>query len=359
MTSAPRRLPAALIYVCAWVPLFLIYAIMLRQNEVAPSAWIALGYSAHYLIPAVVLGALVWRLGRRVPWRRLGWPATIGCELALSLGYTVAWQMTFLTLLGVMAGWEMAQANFRTFLGWPLLLALLVVAMHSAVFHAVRIFVALREREVAAATSEAARARAEMLALRGQLDPHFLFNSLHSITALVREDPSRAEDALLQFSALLRRVLAVKRESTDELTLGEELRFVDDYLAIERLRLGDRLQVTSEIDPAARACRLPAFSVQPLVENAIRHAIAPRRDGGSLVLRATLREGRLEISVRDNGPGADPAALADATGVGLSVIRQRLQLRYGMQATLAVDTAPGQGFGVTLSLPADQEEVAA
>jgi LytS/YehU family sensor histidine kinase len=190
-----------------------------------------------------------------------------------------------------------------------------------------------------------------MQALRGQLDPHFLFNSLHSITALVRESPTRAEEALLQFAALLRRVLEVKRDSTDEILLEDELRFVDDYLAIERLRLDERLRVERDISEEARHCWLPAFSVQPLVENAIGHAIAPRRDGGTITLRAHVRDGRLLVEVADNGPGADSAQLAGATGVGLSVIRQRLALRHGTDATLTIDTAPGRGFRVTLALP--------
>lgn len=353
MTPAPRRFRSALIYTGAWLPLFFIYAVMLRQNEIAPTAWLALGYSAHYIIPAILVGGVIWRLASQIAWRRLGWPAVIGWEGLIIVGFAVVWQALFLLVLGLSAGWETAQANLQIFLGWPLMQVLLIVTIHSAVFHAVRSFSALREKEVAVAESDAARARAEMLALRGQLDPHFLFNSLHSITALVREDPVRAEDALLQFSALLRRVLAVKRESTDEVTLDDELKFVDDYLAIERLRLGDRLRVTCEIADSARACLLPAFSVQPLVENAIHHAIAPRRDGGALTLRARVQSGQLEILVLDDGPGADSVAVARAPGVGLSVIRQRLHLRHGSRAALTVDTAPGRGFAVTLSLPAE------
>lgn len=190
-----------------------------------------------------------------------------------------------------------------------------------------------------------------MTALPGQLDPHFFFNSLHSITALVREDPRRAEDALLQFAALLRRVLDVKRDVTDEVTLADEMKFVVDYLAIERLRLGDRLRVTRDLAPDALTCWLPASSVQPLVENALRYAIAPRRDGGATV-RATVRQGILIIQVEDDGPGAAPAPLAGASGVGLSVIRRRLALRHSKDAVLDVVTQAGRGLKVQFTLPA-------
>jgi len=129
------------------------------------------------------------------------------------------------------------------------------------------------------------------------------------------------------------------------------LAFIDRYLALEKLRLGERLCVERSYDPAAQDCWLPAFSVQPLVENAIRHAIAPHREGGTLRLSAKVRDRRLEIVVEDNGPGSDPIAVAKASGVGLGAIRQRLKLRHGEAAALIVETAPGRGFRVTISLP--------
>ena len=167
------------------------------------------------------------------------------------------------------------------------------------------------------------------------------------------------EEALLQFAGLLRRVLAVNRETADETTLAEEMALVDDYLSIERLRLGERLRITRDLSPEALACWLPVFSVQALVENAIQHAVAPRRDGGRVPIRGLVREGRLEITVADDGPGAEAASVAQAKGVGLDVIRRRLRARHGDRATLQVDTAPGKGFRVTLVLPATREEGAA
>lgn len=359
MKPLPRRIRSALLYVAAWVPLWLLQAAAFGVTGMAPSVGTALRNAATYFAPAILVGALAWEVARRVDWRRLSRLRAAGMELGIGFAFTTLWLALFFLWLAVLLGRETAVGLARTFVGWPLVQALLIVGMHSAVFHTVRVFGMLRKQELAAAEAEAARARAEMVALRGQLDPHFLFNSLHSITALVREDPVRAEEALLQFAALLRRVLAVKRDSTDEVTLDDELRFVDDYLAIERLRLGERLRVTLEISAEARACRLPSFSVQPLVENAIRHALAPRRDGGTVTIRAGVRAGRLEVSVRDDGPGADAGAVAGASGVGLSVIRQRLVLRHGARATVTVETAPGKGFGVTLGLPAESEGGAA
>jgi sensor histidine kinase YesM len=133
--------------------------------------------------------------------------------------------------------------------------------------------------------------------------------------------------------------------------------FVDGCLALEQLRLGQRLRVERSFSPEALTCHVPVFSVQPLVENAIRHAFAPQRNGGVLALSAEVAAGVLHVVVADRGPGADATQVAVASGTGLSAIRQRLQLRHGDDATLKVDTAPGRGFTVTLSLPAVSELV--
>ena len=147
-------------------------------------------------------------------------------------------------------------------------------------------------------------------------------------------------------------MLAVNRDALDEITLQEEMAFIEDYLAIERLRLGDRLQIVRDLAPDALACLLPAFSVQPLVENAIGHAISPRREGGTITLLARVRKGSLEIEVADDGAGAEMASLQSAKGVGLAVVRKRLVSRYGEKSSMTVQTSPGSGFRVSLALPA-------
>lgn len=343
-----------LLYLLGWSPIFGLYILALKQT--AALTWPnAVLYSASYLLPAILLGC-VWRIvAARLSWPDWRAPRILATEVVAAALFVALWHTLFFAYLLIVAGPETARGVFTQAIGWQLIYGLMIYGLHAAAFHGTRIFGDLKAQEVAAARAEALRVRAEMTALRGQLDPHFLFNSLHSITALVREDPLRAEDALLQFAALLRRVLAIKRDSIDEVTLADEMTFVDDYLAIERLRLGNRLRVTTDIAPSAQECRLPAFSVQPLVENAIRHAIAPRREGGSVTIRARIHNERLEILVRDDGPGAEPAAVAQATGAGLSVIRQRLRLRHGDDAQLTTDTAPGKGFGATIALPAETE----
>lgn len=145
--------------------------------------------------------------------------------------------------------------------------------------------------------------------------------------------------------------LRVQRGADDEVSLAEEWAFARDYLALEKLRLGDRLQVHADIDDGALARSVPAFSLQPLVENSIRHAIAPRARGGHVWIRAAVEHGRVVLEMRDDGPGASDDALEPSDGTGLRLLRRRLDALYGDGATLGTGTGT-DGFSVTLELPA-------
>ena len=182
----------------------------------------------------------------------------------------------------------------------------------------------LREQEARAAKAESLRMRAELAALRGQLNPHFLFNTLHTLTALVRRDPETAERALERFGDMLRYVLDVKRSAREDVTLADEMQFVHNYLSLEQLRLGDRLEVEERIDPETLDCVVPSLTLQPLVENAIKYGIAPIARGGTLFVIAFFDDESLVLEVRDDGPGAPANILDTASGVGLRAERQRL-----------------------------------
>jgi signal transduction histidine kinase len=194
-------------------------------------------------------------------------------------------------------------------------------------------------------------AEAELKALRAQLDPHFLFNALTTLGYLLRAAPERALDTLLQLTALLRAVL--RRGEGDVSTLGQELDLVESYLAIERARFEKRLKVKVEAQAGLRGARVPALTLQPLVENAIKHGIAPLPQGGELRIRAFGHQGRLRISVCDTGRGASPSALAAGRrkGIGLANLERRLEMHYGHAARLTLDTRTGQGTTVVIDLP--------
>jgi LytS/YehU family sensor histidine kinase len=205
-----------------------------------------------------------------------------------------------------------------------------------------------REREVIASALEAQLARAQLSALRAQLHPHFLFNALNTISALIPRDPSAADRMIERLGELLRRSLDA--EGAAEVPLEEELRFLDGYLEIERARFRDRLAVTTRVDPGTMRARVPSLILQPLVENAIRHGVAPRAAPGSVEIRAEHEDGVLRLVVKDDGPG-EPAPGGHTDGVGLANTRARLRRLYGASHRFQAGNAPGGGFEASVTIP--------
>jgi sensor histidine kinase YesM len=194
---------------------------------------------------------------------------------------------------------------------------------------------------------------AELRALRAQLNPHFLFNSLNSINALVGGDPEGARRMCEGLGDFLRKTLQIgARESV---TLGEELALVDRYLAIEQVRFGDRLQVERAIDPRALECALPPLLLQPLAENAVKHGVAGRIEGGTVRIAADVCDERLVVVLEN--PVDDTAPAREGEGLGLDNVRRRLEVLGGRDASLVV-TRPDGRFRVTLALQAAAAEAA-
>jgi two-component sensor histidine kinase len=190
-------------------------------------------------------------------------------------------------------------------------------------------------------------ARAELSALKMQLHPHFLFNTLNAIISFVRSEPAVAERMITRLSELLRYTL--QNVGVHEVTLAEEIRFIESYLEIEQTRFGDRLRVEWNVDPGVTWARVPHLILQPLVENAVRHGIGPRGSGGRVAIEARRRGKLLELVVRDDGVGMDPANAR--SGVGLSNTRARLQQLYGALHTLSIDGPAGNGVAVSITFP--------
>ncbi len=220
----------------------------------------------------------------------------------------------------------------------------------------------LREELVAKLASEA-----ELRALQAQLNPHFLFNALNTLGYLMKAAPDRARTTLLDLTKLLRAVL--KRSGGGVVTLGQEIDLVESYLAIERARFEDRLRLRLDVPVSLRGWRVPPLLVQPLVENAIKHGIAARGEGGEIAVRAWLEDApgqgpaakTLAIEVSDTGLGASEAAIAAGRtrGVGLASIEKRLGAHYGALASLCVASRVGHGTRATLRLPASATRLAA
>ena len=197
-----------------------------------------------------------------------------------------------------------------------------------------------RERDLAAANLKAQLAQAQLQTLKSQIHPHFLFNTLNTVSALVHEDPAAADRVISRLSRLLR--LTLENQGRQEIPLIEEIEVLGIYLDILDTRFGDRVTFQVEIEPAAGVALVPSFLLQPLVENAVRHGLAPRREGGIVSMRAGRRGEKLVLEVLDNGPGflGDPESLI-RQGSGLANVRDRLALLYGREGGLTLENAGG------------------
>jgi two-component system LytT family sensor kinase len=193
--------------------------------------------------------------------------------------------------------------------------------------------------------------KARMDALSRQINPHFLFNTLNTVSALIRFDPDNARGVVLKLSNILRRLL---RKHETFVPLREELEFIDDYLDIEVARFGrDNLDIIKQIDEETVEAFVPSMLLQPIVENCLKHGLAPKLDGGKIQLRTTNRDGRLHIEIEDNGVGISEEKLPHVyvEGIGLSNVRERLRVLYGADFHLQIESRPGEGTLIRIDIP--------
>ena len=198
---------------------------------------------------------------------------------------------------------------------------------------------------------EIALMQAKVDALISQINPHFLFNTLNTVSSLIRFDPDTARNVLLKLSNILRRRL---RTQVHFVPLKQELEFVDDYLDIEVVRFGpDKLRIRKEIDPETLDLVVPSMILQPVVENAIRHGIAPKVEGGTITLRSRRNNGRVIIEVIDDGVGIPEAKQSEImdSGIGISNVRQRLTVLYGQESSLKAESEAGKGTTIRIEIP--------
>jgi signal transduction histidine kinase len=229
-----------------------------------------------------------------------------------------------------------------------LLLALAPIPLGLVVVY--RFYEARRKHAIAEEELRRLLAQAELKALRAQIDPHFFFNSLNSVVALIHRDPAAAEELIEDLADLFRHSF---KPSRDFIALAEELSLVETYLKVEKMRLGDKLQFNKVVTPEALAVKIPALTVQPLVENAVKHGIGDLPEGGQITLSAAVEDGLLCIAIADTGAGLPSAHLPQlfTRGVGLSNINERLSALYGAQSGLRIEGRPGRGATVSFAIP--------
>jgi LytS/YehU family sensor histidine kinase len=250
-----------------------------------------------------------------------------------------------------MQRWETGAAG-QYFVSWFFITLPFGVAVYLAVVgieHAIRYFIEAREREIQMARLSEQLAGARFAALQAQVNPHFLFNTLNTIAVLVRDGEKMAATRIVeQLSDVLRRTL--NRNRANEVALEEELDLVRQYLSIEQARFSDRLRPEFDIDAAALPAAVPSFSVQHLVENAVRHGIARRSESGRGTVTARRDRDTLELAVSDDGPGFDVQA-PSPKGHGIENMRERLHALYGGRASLVIAPVGTTGTMATLRIP--------
>lgn len=300
------------------------------------------------------LGALtpiVFVLARRFPLRREHVGRILGIHLLGSLALCVGW-----ATLGAALGWLLHtfpyQGHFaRDYASWISTSVPWSVVMYFAFLgcvYAFTYFAEAREREAQQARLAAQLAEARLGALRMQLNPHFLFNSLNALAVLVRDQRTHDASRMLELlGSVLRQVLHAQERA--EVPLANELRFLEQYLAIEEVRFSDRLHVRWSIEESVRDALVPEFILQPVVENAVRHGVARRSEPGTIEIHASTDGKDLVLTVRDDGPGYAPEPVA--RGVGLTNTRERLETLFGDRGRLEIQRGETGGTIVTIRLP--------
>lgn len=310
----------------------------------------ALRWSAINVVPELALAPLVIMLTRRSAWGGVS-PARFALVHALGAACFVAiailvWLVIARLLVG---GGE--HPSPRTQMVWKGILSLLSFSALCGIGQAIEFGQRAREAVARAARAETLAVEARLAALRAQLNPHFILNLLHSLAGVAGRDAGRAATMIERLGDLLRYVVRVQNQDGDFVLFRDEWQFVGDYLSLESLRLGDRLR-TELVAPAdALDIPIPPFVVQPLVENAVRHSVAPRAPGGRIVVTARRLGDTLNVRVEDDGPGAAPDAPSRGSGAGLRLVLERIEAAYPGRGRVVTGRSPLGGFLVEVSIP--------
>ncbi|MFN7917720.1 MAG: histidine kinase [Vicinamibacterales bacterium] len=337
-------------YVALWVGIALVLSLWVARQGSAPFEALIVVVPTFVTYGFVCLSAFY--VCRAVPVTTAG-PSAVGAATVVS---AICGGLLWLALV---QGWRAALRQLtpaQPFSGveaqqWLLFgVAVVLYLLALAVYHVVAASDAAREAEAQRLEYQVLTRDAELRALRAQLNPHFLYNSLNSISALTSTDPSGARRMCVLLGDFLRNTLKVS--ALDRVPLSQELTLIDAFLAIEQVRFGARLTLARSIDPAAAACRVPPLLLQPLVENAIVHGIAGLLDGGEVGVTVVRRDGRLLLRIEN--PRDPDVTSRHHGGVGLENVRRRLHTAFADRARIDAVAEPSQ-FRVDLNLPAEEE----
>lgn len=335
-------LRAAIVVWLAWTTLAVFFGVTASLTYISqgrPPVWaLAIEMSLTQWWPWALLTPLVVWLTRRLPVTRgrltLAVPAHLVCGVTVALIKSLTENGLRQWLLGMRPYLLVNNVALQMLIYWALVGFTIVIDRFG-------------QSRARAAETEARLSQAQVQLLRAQLQPHFLFNALNAVSELIHEDPEKADLMIGLLSDLLRATLDAG--DRQEVPLVEELVLVDRYLAIQRIRFGDRLRVETALEPGCATMLVPHLCLQPLVENGIRHGLSRRARGGLIRVSGSLAAGRLAIAVEDDGDGVAPHAV---DGIGLVNTRARLSSIYGGAAGVTLRPRPGGGTVATITLPA-------
>jgi two-component system LytT family sensor kinase len=317
------------------------FSYVMLMNQIYWVSWAALTPAIFWFADRYPLNSTTWK--RRIPGHVLAGSLFVFAHATL-VGTGRSWLQAAYGMDTVW--WDWVKHQFLRTFDWELT----YYAAAAGVRHALVYYQAARDRAVEAAQLETRLVEAQLQALQRQLQPHFLFNTLHAISALVRRNPEAAEEMIERLGDLLR--LTLNKVGAQQVPLSEELDYLDVYLDIEKIHFGSRLGVTRTIDPSARDALVPFLVLQPLVENAIKHGVGPRLAPGKVFIEAEAFGSRLVLRVSDTGAGMPAGTIQQLTqGVGLSNTRSRLQHLYGADHRFTFEPRPSGGVTVTVDVP--------
>lgn len=347
-----------LLILAAWTVPAILFAVLSHARLVAvgeeSSLWVRLAdHLASWYTWAALAPGIVW-LGRRYRLDRTprarNYSIHVLAGLIVALVHSAVATFASITLFREPVTWAHWYETYIRWLAWSSPWSLVIYWIVMAVSYAFDYYGRARDARVRAAELESRFSRAQLDALQQQLQPHFLFNTLNSISVLMQKGDVPASTAMLnRLSELLRYVL--RRDGQQEIRLADELEFVRKYLEIEQARFGERLQVEYRIKPDALDSRVPSFLLQLLVENSIRHGIASKAGVGSVTISATRENGHLRMVVEDNGVGLEAEGREEPGGIGIRNARQRLSLLYGDAYRLDLTNREPAGTVAILEIP--------
>jgi two-component system, LytTR family, sensor histidine kinase AlgZ len=350
LVSRPRQL---VLYIVLWIPLTAMLVYLLRAAGLNSDE---AGILLCVLAPIYAVMCLVaWYPCRATPLKTSGVSRIIVTHAAAAVLIAGAWMLLAMGYVSALSLTESFQNLGRHPNLYKLIFGAgaLIYALWVPSYYVILTLEASAQAEQRLSETRVLARDAELRALKAQINPHFIFNSLHSISALTSSDPAKAREMCISLADFLRTTLGMGEKTL--IALSEELDLIHRYLAVEKVRFGARLCMEEQVDKEALTCIIPPLLLQPLVENAIVHGVAHLPEGGYINVHASANADRLVIAVENN---FDPEYRAKRRGgIGLANVRERVETRYGKSASFAA-TADGDKFRVAISLPAERSTAA-